>query len=223
MKREGKLAQTVGAALVAEDHGVTRFGLLQFLRDRLGVGQTYEAQRFSEALDMLSRHPIDLAVIDLVIPGLESPRDLAQIRKRFPGVRVVVLTGSSLRSNILAALEAGVHGYIVKTDSMDDLAERLGYVMKGEIYVPPCLAEMGADPGSAAATAESVNGAGLPKLTQRQQQVLRSIVRGQSNKQIAKELKLAVGTVKMHVSSVLTALGAQNRSHAAALGRRLFE
>jgi DNA-binding NarL/FixJ family response regulator len=220
---DGAAAKPIACALVAEDHGVTRFGLTQFLRDRMNVKQVLEASRFMDATDQLANQPVDLAIFDLDIPGLKSPKELLSVRERWPDVKVVVLTANAQRSSILAALEAGVHGYIVKTDSMDDLAERLGYVVSGEIYVPPTLAEISGGLAGEDEATEAAAAAGLPKLTLRQRQVLRSIVKGHSNKQIAKDLKLAVGTVKMHVSAVLTALGAQNRSHAASLGRKLFD
>ncbi len=221
-----KPSQLLTSVLLADDHGVTRFGLLQFLRSKLDVRTICEAQRFGDAIEILEQQKFDLGIFDLGIPGLKSPRELAQVRERWPQMRVVVLSGSDLRSNILAALEAGVHGYIVKTETMDDLAERLGYVMSGEIYVPPCLAER---TGGAVGDAMRIegdqerNGVAGPRLTQRQQQVLKAMVQGASNKQIAKELKLSVGTVKMHVSAVLTVLGAQNRLHAASLGRKLVD
>ena len=221
---DAKPLPPITSALVAEDQGITRFGLLQYLRDRLGVRTTLEAQRFSDALEIMEKQPVDLAIFDLGIPGMKGPRDLAQVRERWPAARVVVFSGRAERANILAALEAGVHGYIIKSEAMDDLAERLGYIMSGQVYVPPCLADLTSGTQSDEAGDEGGPAvAGMPKLTLRQRQVLKSIVKGHSNKQIAKELKLAVGTVKMHVSAVLTALGAQNRSHAASLGRKLLE
>jgi DNA-binding NarL/FixJ family response regulator len=224
-----KSAKSVARVLVADDHGVTRFGLVQFLRDKLDAETTHEAQRFDDALALLRSHTVDLAIFDLDIPGLADPADLAQVRETWPAVKVVVLSGSSERGDILSALTAGVHGYIVKTETMEGLAERLGYVLSGEVYVPPCLSELserGRKPGSERAGMDDAvepagDAANALKLTTRQRQVLEAIMRGQSNKQIAKDLDLAVGTVKMHVSAVLTALGAQNRLHAASLGRRL--
>lgn len=226
-----KPTRSVARVLVADDHGVTRFGLVQFLRNKLNARTTHEAQRFDDALTLLQSHTVDLAIFDLGIPGLVSPADLAQVRDAWPAMKVVVLSGSSERGDILTALAAGVHGYIVKTETMDGLAERLGYVLSGEVYVPPCLTERSLPDrrpperrdGAAIVDALDVvaDGAGGPKLSLRQRQVLSAIMRGQSNKQIAKELNLAIGTVKMHVSAVLTALGAQNRLHAASLGRAL--
>lgn len=218
-----KSTRSATRVLVADDHGVTRFGLIQFLRNKLDVRTTHEAQRFDDALTLLQSQTVDLAIFDLGIPGLASPADLAQVRDAWPAMKVVVLSGSSQRGDILTALAAGVHGYIVKTETMDGLAERLGYVLSGEVYVPPCLTERCTlTPLAHAAEAVADGGQG-PKLTARQRQVLKAIMRGQSNKQIAKELNLAIGTVKMHVSAVLTALGAQNRLHAASLGRALGE
>lgn len=221
---EQKPKSKAGYALVVDDHAVTRFGLAQFLVEKLHFTKCYEAGNFQHALNELDAHAVDLAIFDLGIPGLVSPIKLANVRQRWPRTRVVVLSGSDLRRNILDALEAGVHGYIVKTDSMSDLAERLNYVIAGGIYVPPCLAERTVEKSPAE---DGANGSRKPvnavKLTERQLQVLRGIVQGQSNKQIAKDLNLSIGTVKMHVSAVLTALGAQNRSHAAALGRQLID
>lgn len=216
--------KSLGTVLVADDHGVTRFGLMEFLRSQLGARVALEAARFGDAMKHLNNQKIDMAIFDLGIPGLKSPKDLRQVREKWPEMKVVVLSGSSRRANILAALEAGVHGYIVKTETMPDLAERLGYVLAGEIYVPACLADIDSDGAHADDdTPETDSAAKAPKLTARQVQVLRAIMKGLPNKQIAKELKLSVGTVKMHVSAVLTALGAQNRLHAAALARKLFD
>lgn len=221
---ERNTTTSIASALVADDHGVTRFGLAQFLRSKLGVRTLFEAPTFTAALELLTNQQPELAIFDLGIPGLKSPKDLQQVRRAWPDMKVVVLSGSDLRANILAALEAGVHGYIVKTETTEDLAESLGYVLAGGVYVPPCLSEITQRTTRHVDTEDVVPAGGQgPKLTTRQRQVLRAIIKGQSNKQIAKDLKLSVGTIKMHVSAVLTALGAQNRLHAASLGRKLFD
>lgn len=217
-----KARTTIRTALIADDHPVTRFGMLQFLRNALGVANRFEAEEFNAALDLLGRQAVDLAIFDLDMPGIDSPRALAQVRRQWPATRVVVLSGSERRADILEALEAGVHGYIVKSASMDNLAERLVYVMKGEIYVPPCLAEPFEQNGGAEGEQTAVPGPG-PQLSVRQRQVLRGLVLGLSNKELCKELDLAEGTIKMHVGNVLKALGARSRSHAVSLGRRLVE
>jgi DNA-binding NarL/FixJ family response regulator len=220
-----KDSKQITSVLVADDHAVTRFGLSQFLRATLGATGVHEVQTFGEALRFMESQKVDLAIFDLGIPGLGAPRLLTSIRDRWPSTKVVVLSGSSSRNNILAALEAGVHGYIVKTETMDGIADKLGYVLSGEIYVPSSLAERGTIVGNGfeEASAAMLPERDGPRLTERQRQVLELIVKGLPNKQIASELNLALGTVKMHVSAVMTALGAKTRLQAAAVGRKLFD
>jgi DNA-binding NarL/FixJ family response regulator len=144
-----------------------------------------------------------------------------------------VLSASEDRADILAALEAGVHGYLVKTANMDRLVSRIQHVLAGEIYVPPSLAELPCldtalrHHAVIAAVAKGVapNEAGPDQVTlsERQRQVLEGLMMGLSNKQIARGLDLAEGTVKMHVGALFRTLGAQNRTHAVALGKKLLD
>ena len=216
--------QIAGPVLVADDHEVVRYGLIQLLRKDLGVSTTLQTGDFQEALALVSQHDLSMAIFDLGgMPGLTSPRDLAEVRRRRPSTRVVVLSGSDNRSDILAALEAGVHGYIIKNARTDLLVERLAYIMSGEIYVPSTLADQPVAKPSMAA-AETMRPAGASHaLSDRQRQVLEGLVMGLSNKQIARELHLAEGTVKMHIGALFRALGASNRAHAAALGKKLLD
>ena len=212
-----------GKVLVADDHEVLRFGLIQLLRNDLGVSDALQAGTFQEALSLIDDNAITLAIFDLGMPGLSSPKDLAQVRRRQPSARVVVLSASDDRSDILAALDAGVHGYIIKNARMDLLVERLTYVLSGEIYVPPQLAEIPLE-RSVADVVEVQKPLGMASpLSDRQRQVLQGLVTGLSNKQIARELKLAEGTVKMHIGALFRALGATNRAQAAALGKKLLD
>jgi DNA-binding NarL/FixJ family response regulator len=222
-----------GAILVADDHAVTRFGLIQLFRDALAADRIFEAQTFSEALDRLRDASIRLAIFDLGMPGLDSPMNLAQVRKARPDIKVVVLSASERRTDILAALDAGVHGYLVKSANMDRLVSRIQHVLAGEIYVPSSLAELPcadatprfAPTGAVMAPNAPMNGNGdeISVLSDRQRQVLEGLMMGLSNKQIARELDLAEGTVKMHVGALFRTLGAQNRTHAVALGKKLLD
>jgi DNA-binding NarL/FixJ family response regulator len=112
-------------------------------------------------------------------------------------------------------LWAGVHGYIVNTENTDQLIDKLRYILSGEIYVPPVLAEQ---PPVPEAPQQRVS----KKLSSRQHQVLKGLVEGKSNKEIAKGLNVAEGTVKMHLAALYRVLGATNRAHAAALGKQLL-
>ena len=216
---EKRAIDRLGTILIADDHEVFRYGLGQILRRDLHATEVVEAARFEEALELLRDPNIVLAIVDLSMPGLSTPRDLAQLRRQRPDVCVIVLTGSDKREHILAALEAGVHGYIVKGIRTESMVEHIKYVLTGEIYVPPILAELPSK------TTVSVAEARTPAatLTERQQDVLRLIIDGLSNKEIGRALKISEGTVKMHVAAILQATGASNRARAAAIGKQFLD
>jgi DNA-binding NarL/FixJ family response regulator len=132
-----------------------------------------------------------------------------------PDILVVVLSGSECRGDILRSLSAGAHGYIVKNQQTDQLIRRLRHILSGEVYVPASLAELLPDSGGVA-LAEPV-----AHVSKRQRQVLKGLVEGKSNKEIAQVLNVAEGTVKLHLAALFRQLGASNRAHAAALGKQL--
>jgi len=200
-----------GSVLIADDHAVLRAGLKDLLRRRLKVAIVYEAERFEQVLDLVESNDVALALIDLLMPGLSGAKEIGRLRSLRPNARIVVLSGSDSREDILDALAAGVHGYIIKTQPLDQLIDRIRYVMSGEIYVPPILAER--TPVIERARSE---------LSDRQLQVLGALIEGKSNKEIAKALNVAEGTVKAHLAALFKTLGASNRAHAAALGKQII-
>jgi DNA-binding NarL/FixJ family response regulator len=214
-------AEFSGAVLIADDHEVFRFGLAQLIRHGLGAQTILEAERFEQALEHLENQEVRLAIVDLGMPGLPSPDQLAEIRRRRPDVRVVVISGSDSREDILASLAAGVHGYIVKSQRTGALLDRLRYVLSGEIYVPPNLAERPSAPVQAPMRQAEPRSTGEP-LSDRQRQVLKGLVEGLSNREIAHQLNISEGTVKMHIAALFRLLGANNRTHAVALGKQLL-
>ena len=203
-----------GTVLVADDHAVFRIGLVQLLRSSLKIKRFLEAESLSEVTGHLKDQDLALAIIDLRMPGMTGAKDLERIRRQRPDVQIVVVSASESREDILHALEAGVHGYIVKSQHTDQLIVRLRYILSGEIYVPPSLAEQQPVPDRAPRASKRLSG--------RQHQVLKGLVEGKSNKEIAKGLNVAEGTVKMHLAALYRVLGAANRAHAAALGRQLI-
>ena len=200
----------IGTVLIADDHALFRMGLVQLLQCAFRVKRFLQATAFQEVIEHLKQNDVTLLILDLRIPGLSSPKDIAQIRRLRQDALVVVLSASDHREDILEALSAGVHGYIVKSQKTDGLIDHLRYIFSGEIYVPPILSE-------------HANRRSRPEeraLTNRQRQVLEGVVAGKGNKEIAQALNLAEGTVKMHLAALFKALGATNRAHAAALGKQ---
>lgn len=209
-----------GTVLIADDHAVFRIGLVQLLRRSLKAKRILEAESFAQVLDHLEDGDVMLTILDLRMPGLGDPAGITRMRRLRPDARVVVLSASDCRRDILAALAAGAHGYIVKTQNTDQLVDRLRYVLSGEIYVPAGLAALPPEP--AEGQAPSLEAPPVRGLSSRQRQVLKGLVEGKSNKEIARALNVAEGTVKIHLAALFRALGATNRAHAAALGRQLI-
>jgi len=209
-----------GAVLIADDHQVFRIGLAQLLRRYLKVRRFLEAGCFAEAMEHLQNNDLALAIVDLRMPGLAGPQGIAHMRRLRPETQIVVLSASDCREDILGALAAGVNGYIVKSQHTEQLIDRLRYILSGEIYVPAILAER--VPESRAA-ADAVAAQPIQSLSARQRQVLKGLVEGKSNKEIAQALNVAEGTVKMHLQALFRVLGATNRAHAVAMGKQLID
>jgi DNA-binding NarL/FixJ family response regulator len=214
-------------ALVVDDDEFFRMALHTILTGQLGCSKVIEAGCFDEALERLSdQADISFALFDLSMPGIRTPANLKVIRETFPSVRVVVVSASNSRRDVLMALEAGVHGYVPKSLGIAEVTAALKAVFEGAVYVPSFLSEIPPNPEEAdltstetsAATPEAV----LRALTPRQQDVLHLIVRGESNKEIARALNLGEGTVKVHVAALFRNLGVNSRAAAAAAGARLI-
>jgi DNA-binding NarL/FixJ family response regulator len=139
-------------------------------------------------------------------------------------MRIAVVSSSQQRQDIIAALHAGVHGYVPKSLGPADLARALDLVLHGTIFVPSSLAELTPEPEEAVDTRmpRFASDRGEPSLTPRQLQVLELLVEGRSNKEIARRLDLGEGTVKIHMAALFRNLGVANRAAAAVVGARLL-
>lgn len=219
--------------LIADDDAYFRMAVNAILTRQFGFSSVIEAASLDEALDRLSEHPeVSAALFDLSMPGMRTPTNLRAVRECFPNTRVAVISGSSSRRDILLALEAGVHGYMLKSLSIADLTAALQTVFNGGIYVPPSLADISSAPvdpipveqasGPAEAPPpEPIEAAGSP-LTPRQQDVLDLLVQGKTNKEIALALGLGEGTVKIHMAAIFRYFGVNNRAAAAVAGARPY-
>lgn len=138
---------------------------------------------------------------------------LAALRDGFPNAKIVVVSAWEERAEILAALSAGVHGYIPKSLSAAEIAAALRSVLDGRIYVPATIGRR--DPGDPVAAGNSA-AQGESKLTLRQKEVLNELLKGQASKEIARTLDIAEGTVKIHLAAIYRALGVRTRAEAIA-------
>lgn len=218
------IMQGVGRiAITADDDEFFRVGLKTILSRYLGFSDVIETGSFDEALEQLAaRDGVSLALFDLQMPGMDSPGSLRTVREFFPNTVVAMVSSSRSRADILMALDAGAHGYISKGLSMTEMAGALEQILGGNIYVPPSVADIQSDPETPLLLRDrSERKIGdVSFLTPRQRQVLDFLIRGKSNKEIARALDLGEGTIKVHMAALFKNLGVNSRAAAAALGAR---
>lgn len=199
--------------LIADDHELFRSGLKQLVVDALGASEVREAESLDKAIETLTLEGAgDLVLVDLRMPGMNGAESLAALRDGFPAAKIAVVSAWEERADILAALSAGVNGYVPKSLPSSEITAALRSVLEGRIYVPPAI---GRREPTAAAPAQS--GALAPdKLTLRQKEVLNELLKGQASKEIARTLDIAEGTVKIHLAAIYRALGVRTRAEAIA-------
>ena len=202
--------------LIADDHALIRTGVRGFLAG-LSLGNHVEAaSSLDEVVAVLGTQVVDLLLIDLDMPGMHGMASLNTLREKFPALRIAVLSGTDDRHTIMQALGAGVNGYIPKAVLPDELAFAIESILAGRIYLPPNITTQGHAAGAVAAWPTPALG-----LTGRQDEVLALLTRGLSNKEIARDLNMAEGTVKIHIAGIFRCLNVQNRTEAALRAREL--
>lgn len=204
--------------LIADDHALLRAGLiaaLEPLEDEPLV--CFEAEDADQVMGVVHAQPdLDLVLLDLFMPGANGFELLRTVCAETAGIPVVVLSGSDDAAQMREALDCGAAGFIPKSAAREVMLPALRLVLAGGLYLPPELLQAparseaaGVPNGHLAASPESVRA-----LTARQQDVLRLLGQGCSNKRIARDLGLSENTVKIHVAGILRALGAANRTEA---------
>ncbi len=208
--------------LLADDHRLVRDGLKLFLDRLASEVDIVEAATFDEALSQASSvESLDLIILDLAMPGMNGLTGLEVMRARFPGVPVVILSGTLHRNEVINALDRGADGYIPKTLSGKAMLNALQLVVSGEKYVPSVIFT---EAGGARAGGDGFAFSGdspLQRLTPRERDVLGLLTKGHANKEIARQLGLQEVTVKVHLKGVFRKLGATNRTHAVGIAIEL--
>jgi len=203
--------------LVIDDHALVREALRGVLLELRADANVLEAPDWRGAAHAIEQSPdLALVLLDLGLPDRDGLEILAELRTRLPTVSVVVLSGRHDRDSVARALALGASGYIPKAASREVMLSALNLIFAGGMYIPPEILE----PGARAPAPTGNPGADLG-LTERQLEVLALMMQGKSNKAICRELDLAEPTVKNHVTAILRALKASNRTAAVIAAREL--
>ncbi len=208
--------------LLVDDHALFRDGM-RYVLQQLGDSITIlQAGNFLDGVTLASEHPdLDLALLDLNMPGSEGTVSVQFFHGRFPHIPVVVVSGEEGRGIMEKVMHHGAMGFISKNSSAQTMLSALNMVLDGGVYIPPQLLQQYHASADEAQPRDRRIRRNEQGLSDRQVEVLKLIVAGLSNKEIAGCLALAEGTVKIHVASVFHALGVNSRLDAAKMAKTM--
>ena len=192
--------------LAVDDHALVRDGIAGLVGVQPDMVVVGEASNGREAIQQFRLHQPDVTLMDLQMPEINGIEALIAIRNEFPDARVIVLTTYTGDVQILRALKAGAQAYLLKNTLHKELLQTIRAVHAGKKSLSP------------EASYEIAEHATDDALTPAEINVLRLIAAGNANKQIADQLKITEETVKSRVKSILSKLGANDRTHAAMIG-----
>jgi DNA-binding NarL/FixJ family response regulator len=199
--------------IIADDHELARAGLRNMLESDRGLTLVGEAANGREAVALCQELQPDLALLDVRMPEMDGLAAAQAIRQASPQTRVLFMTTHENPDYLLAALKVGAAGYVLKDVTRHDLLSTIRRVLRGESVLSNEIATRALHRLVGQSTSPS---AVLPeRLTPREREVLEQIVEGQTNRQIAQQLSLSVGTVKIHVEHIIAKLGVADRTQAA--------
>ncbi len=189
--------------LVVDDHFMVRMGLTSSLNAEADMRVIAEAGNGEDALAAYRKHRPSLVLMDVRLPGMSGPDAVAAMIQEFPEARILMLSTHSGEEDVYRSLQAGANGYILKSAIREELLRAIREMRDGKRYIDPAVAPR---------LAERM---GHRSLTSRELEVLKMVVRGMGNKEIAAGLNIAEVTVKLHMSHLMEKLNVKDRTEAA--------
>ncbi|HLB03465.1 MAG TPA: response regulator transcription factor [Gaiellaceae bacterium] len=191
--------------VIADDHRLVLDGIRRALEEDGNFEIVGETQNGTQVLPLVAREKPDLVLLDVRMPHMDGLACLDEIRRRYPEIKVVMLSASTSGDLIEAALRRGASAYVVKSVDPEDLPATLRQALEGNVHTAVGLEDT------------ERSGAKALGLTQREVTILGALARGLSNDEIAKEFWVAPQTVKFHLTNIYRKLGVKNRTEATRL------
>ena len=203
--------------LIVEDDPLMQLGLEQALGENPDFDIVGKAEDGYSAVQKAIALKPDLVVMDIGLPRLDGIAATQQIKAELPQTHVVMLTSHTLQTEVVAALSSGADAYCIKGASLERLFAAIEAAMEGAIYLDPQIARLVLDSLKSPAPAPNPN---IALLSERESEVLKLIVEGKSNNEIAEELYLSTNTIKTHVRGIMNKLSVDDRVQAAVIALR---
>lgn len=188
--------------MIADDHAVLRIGLKMLINSQPDMELCGEAQNGAKALEIFATSSPDVALMDIRMPEMGGIQSIRELRNRYPTAKVLVFSSYANEEEIYQAVRAGARGYILKDCDRAEILASIRAVSSGELALPPAIAERLAerDPNK--------------DLTEREIEILKLLIKGFMNKEIASILSLSQNTVKSHVKNIFSKLEVNDRAEA---------
>ena len=194
--------------LIIDDHAILRMGLASLLNAKSGIEVVGDAANGKTGIPKVLKLQPDVVIMDLMMPGMDGTEATRQLLAKAPDCKILILTTFGTSDGITRALEAGAKGAIMKNCDFGELVTAIRTVAAGKSYVSPEIKRI------------ISNDPPVATLSPRQSEILRSIVRGLSNPDIAKQLGISLDMVKEHTEALFQKLGVANRPEAVAIALR---
>ncbi|MBO9539878.1 response regulator transcription factor [bacterium] len=205
--------------LLADDHAILRTGLKLMLSNVPNLEVVAEATDGTMALQLAETHRPDLVIMDITMPGMNGIEATYELKRRFPAIKVLMLTMHENEEVLFRTVQAGAAGYVLKKSADNELLDAIHQVMAGETFLRPEMAKQvirdyldRVDAGEEAQSYET--------LTEREQEVLKFLAEGLTNKQVAEKLVLSVRTVETHRMRIMDKLALKGRAALVAYAKR---
>ena len=188
--------------MLVDDHYLVRMGLASIIALESDMTVCAEAATGEQALSLFRVHNPDVTLVDQRLPGMTGSETTQKIRAEYPGARILVLSTYACDEEIYKALQCGAMGYLSKSVQREELTQAIRKAASGRRHITPEVATLLAE------------GMSRSRLSSRELDVLRLLVGGKRNREIASSLDITEGTVKLHVSSILGKLAVADRTEA---------
>ncbi len=194
--------------VIADDHAVVRAGLRALISAEPSLRLAGEAAGGLEAIEMITKLQPDILILDMSMPDQDGITVTRQVKQAGSKTRILILTVHEDEALLREAIKAGASGYILKRAAETELISAINILMRGDLYIDPSMMRVLLDTSTQASPIEKTQ---VEKLTARETEILRLIVQGFTNRQVAKELNLSVRTVEGHRANLSEKLGLKSR------------